>query len=247
MYQTAHFRSFQKVYEYARHDYLLQPAKPTIEAEPAYEDIGREFWIFEQWKNDPKVFGDVFDSNNLVKNREIFKNGFFTDYDVRVHAYWDLLSGACGYTYGNNAVWQMFKKGSKVIIPCLYDWRESLDRPGANDIRHLRKLFEMRSFAKLVPDQSIIYGQNPENSTHIRAAMANDGSFLMAYLSVGQPVKVVMKKIVGEKTKAWWFDPREGTEIAIGEFAYTGFQTFTPPTSGDNKDWVLVIDDASKY
>lgn len=31
------------------------------------------------------------------------------------------------------------------------------------------------------------------------------------------------------------------------EFASTGFQTFTPPSSGENNDWVLVLDDVSKY
>lgn len=247
MYQTAHFHRFQKVYEHAMHDYTLHPVKPTIESEPAYEDIPMEFWTSGEWRRNPEVYNEVFDSDNLVKNREYFKKGFFTDYDVRVHAYWNLLSGACGYTYGNNAVWQMFSKGEEVVIPCLYDWRESMDRPGASDIQHIRKLFEMRSFAKLIPDQSIVYGNNPKNNNHIRAAAANDGSFLIAYLSVGQPVKVAIKKIAGPKVKAWWFDPREGTEIAIGDFDNTGFQTFTPPSSGENNDWVLVLDDASKY
>jgi len=43
MYQTAHFHRFQKVYEHAIHDYSLLPAKPTVEAEPAYEGNGMAF------------------------------------------------------------------------------------------------------------------------------------------------------------------------------------------------------------
>jgi len=166
---------------------------------------------------------------------------------VRVHAYWNLLSGACGYTYGNNAVFQMFKKGSKIGIPCLYDWRESMDRPGANDIRHVRKLFETRDFSKLIPDQSIIYGKNYKDDNHIRAAVANDGSFLIAYLAVGQPVKIVMKKIKADNVKATWFNPREGATIPAGECPSIGIVNFTPPTSGLNNDWVLVLDDSSKF
>jgi len=248
MYQTAHFHRYQKVYENAMHDYNLSPVKPTIEAEPAYEDIGMEFWTFEEWRNNPEVYKTVFDSDNLVKNREFFKKGFFTDYDVRVHAYWDLLSGACGYTYGNNAVWQMFKKGKKVVIPCLYDWRESLDRPGANQIRHIRKLFEQRDFSKLVPDQSAIYGKNYKDDNHIRAAVASDASFLIAYMAKGQPVTIVMKKIKGPKVSAWWYNPRNGEAKPIGEFDHVGFQTFVPPSSGENNDWILVLDDKkAKY
>jgi hypothetical protein len=248
MYQTAHFHRYQKVYENAMHDYNLSPVKPTIEAEPAYEDIGMEFWTFEEWRNNPEVYKTVFDSDNLVKNREFFKKGFFTDYDVRVHAYWDLLSGACGYTYGNNAVWQMFKKGKKVVIPCLYDWRESLDRPGANQIRHIRKLFEQRDFSKLVPDQSAIYGKNYKDDNQIRAAVASDASFLIAYMAKGQPVTIVMKKIKGPKVSAWWYNPRNGEANPIGEFGNVGFQTFAPPSSGENNDWILVLDDKkAKY
>ncbi len=245
MYQTAHFHRYQKVYEHAMHDYSLSPLKPTVEGEPAYEDIGMEFWTFEEWRNKPEVYSEVFDSDNLVKDREYFKKGFFTDYDVRVHAYWDLLSGACGYTYGNNAIWQMFSKGEKVVVPCLYDWKESLNRPGADDVRHVRKLFEARDFSKLIPDQSIVYGVNPKDSTHIRAAVANDGSFLIAYLSIGQPIKVTMTKINGSKVKTRWFNPREGEIIEIGEFDNKGFRTFTPPSSGEGNDWILLMDDSS--
>lgn len=66
------------------------PVKPTVETEPAYEDNPLEFWTFD-WSSS-EVLKDIFDSDNLLKKREFFKKGFFTDYDVRVHAYWDLLS-----------------------------------------------------------------------------------------------------------------------------------------------------------
>lgn len=242
MYQTAHFHRFQKVYENAQHDYSLSPVKPTVEAEPAYEDIGMEFWTFEEWRHNPDVFKEVFDDDNLVRNREFFKKGFFTDYDIRVHAYWDLLSGACGYTYGNNAVWQMFRKGGKVVIPCLYDWRESLDRPGANQIRYIRNLFEQRDFSKLVPDQSAIYGKNYKDDNHIRVAVASDASFLIAYMAQGQPATIVMKKIRGPKVRAYWYNPRNGEATLIGEYENQGFQSFTPPSSGIDNDWALVLD-----
>jgi hypothetical protein len=240
IYQSGHAKHFTEVYQFAEHDYLLNPAKPFVDGEPAYEDIGIKFWEYQ-------VPANVLDADNLIKDKSHFTKGFFSDYDVRIHAYWNLLSGACGYTYGNNAIWQMFKKGGKYAIPCLYDWRESMNRPGSDDIRHVRKLFEARDFSRLIPDQSIIYGNNPKDSTHIRAAVANDGSFLIAYLSVGQPVRVVMNKITGTKVKATWIDPREGTTDPAGEFSNTGFETFTPPSSGIDNDWVLVLDDASKF
>jgi len=243
MYQSGHAYHFNKVYEYAEDDYLLFPPKPFVDAEPAYEDIAVKFWEFCNWSDPLRVPASVLDSNKLIKNYSHFKLGFFTDYDIRIHAYWNLLSGSAGYTYGNNAIWQMFKKGGEIAIPCLYDWRESMDRPGANDIRHVKKLFELRPFSQLIPDQSIIYGDNPKDSTHIRAAVALNGSYLITYLSVGQPVTIGMKKIAGPKVRAFWFDPREGKTIEIGEFENKGFQTFIPPSFGKESDWILVIDD----
>jgi hypothetical protein len=245
--QSGHATHFNKVYEYAQHDYLLYPSKPYVDGEPAYEDIAVGFWKYCTWSDPMKVPASVLDENHLIKDLNHFKEGYFTAFDIRVHAYWNLLSGAAGYTYGNNAIWQMFRKGGDVIIPCLYDWRESMDRPGSDDIRHVRKLFETRDFSKLIPDQSVIYGFNPKDSTQIRAAVANDGSFLIVYMSVGQPAKICMSKIKGSKIIAWWFDPREGVTEPAGEFSNRGFVTFMPPGSGIDNDWVLVLDDAGKF
>ncbi len=239
MYQSGHAFRYNKVYQYATNDYLLRPTKPFLDGEPAYEDLAVRFWADWDWK-------DALDENGIVKDRSYFKRGFFTAHDVRVHAYWDFLSGACGYTYGNNAVWQMFKKGSKPIIACLTDWREALDRPGANDMQHVRKLMEVRPLSKIIPDQSLVYGLNKNDSTHIRAAVASDNSFALAYLSVGQSITVVMKKIADKNIVAWWYDPRKGTSSKIGEFTNAGLQTFTPPSSGEGNDWVLILDSASK-
>jgi hypothetical protein len=56
-----------------------------------------------------------------------------------------------------------------------------------------------------------------------------------------------MDKITGAKVKASWFNPRNGETTAIGEFANTGEREFTPPTSGENNDWVLVLDDVTQH
>ena len=247
MYQSSHAHHFHKVYEYATHDYLLQPVKPTVEAEPAYEDIPLEFWIFMGWQTDSVVRARVLDTELLIKDRSFYEKGYFTDYDVRVHAYWNLLSGACGYTYGNNAIWQMFKgKDSYLAIPCLYDWRESLDRPGATQIKYIRALFESYDFSKLIPDESVIFGFNEKNNEHIRAAVASDRGFLLVDLPRGKPVTVVIKKISAPRVRAWWYNPKNGEVTLIGEDENQGHKTFTPPSTGIGNDWILVIEDSGK-
>ena len=247
LYQSGHGARFNNVYEYAQHDYLLQPAKPCVDGEPAYENIPVKFWEYCDWSDSLRVPREVLDSNLLISDKSYFDKGFFTDYDIRIHAYWNLLSGACGYTYGNNAIWQMFRKGGSIAIPCLYDWRESMDQPGAKNIRYLRSLFESRSFTKIIPDQTLIQGDNPKDSSHIVSAIASDRSFLLVYLAIGQTVSIDMSNIIASEVQAWWFNPRDGNATLIGSFDNKEIKDFVPPSGGLNNDWVLVLEDADSF
>ena len=42
----------------------------------------------------------------IVFRKSILTGGY--DSDVRVSAYWSMISGAAGYTYGCNDIWQMY-------------------------------------------------------------------------------------------------------------------------------------------
>lgn len=245
MYQSGHVGRFSPVYQFAETLNQLVSRKPFVDGEPGYEDIAVKFWEFCDWSNPLRVPESVLDENRIIKDKSYFKKGFIDAYDVRVAGYWNFLSGACGYTYGNNAIWQMFKKGGPIAIPCLTDWNDAMDRPGAWDIQPMRKVFESRSIAKLVPDQSIIYGYNYKDEHHLRAAGSSDGSFVLVYAAQGQPFTVVMSKIKNEKVVGHWFNPRNGEVIYIGSFKNEGHKTYTPPSSGIGHDWLLILDDAS--
>ena len=68
----------------------------------------------------------------------------------------------------------------------------------------------------------------------------------MVYVPIGRSFKVRMDKISGEKVRAWWFNPRDGSGKEIGVFDNRGEREFTPPAPGDLVDWVLVLDAAQK-
>jgi len=102
-----------------------------------------------------------------------------------------------------------------------------------------------RPFLSRVPDQSIING-NPGSGADYLQATRGDG-YLFVYASTGQKFTLNLGKISGSKVKAWWYDPRNGTNIYIGEFTNSGAHAFKPPGSqGRGNDWVLVVDDATK-
>lgn len=242
MYQSGHDERFNNVHEFALKDRAIEPRKPTIDGEPAYEDIAVKFWEYMDFTKDSgkRVGEGVLNSDGLIQDQSNFKDGFFTDYDVRVHAYWNFLSGAAGYTYGNNAIWQMFKKGGNIAIPCLYDWRESMDRPGAFQLKYVRKLLDDR-FYKIVPTQELVKSKSGERESYISAATSTDNSFALIYLAKGQPVEINMNSLQG-KMKAVWFNPRNGNTTKIGKYSNKGVQKFTPPTSGIGNDWMLLLE-----
>ena len=241
MYQSGHGKRYNDVYRYAENLYQINPHKPFVDAEPAYEDIPIRFWDYCDWNSPLKVPANVLDKDHLIIKKKFFAKGFFNAHDIRVHAYWDFLAGACGYTYGNNAIWQMFEKGSNPNIPCLTDWRDALNRPGATDMKYVKRIFEARPFSELVPDQSLISGKNPNDSLHIQAAVSGNGSFALIYLSVGQKVSVDLSKLKN-KLVAYWYNPREGTAVKIRKYKNSGIQIFDPPTQGSDNDWLLVLD-----
>ncbi len=226
MRQNGHTAEFTGRYDQTRKDYDRTPIKPVLDGEPLYEDHPVSFKA--------KEFGHSIAA------------------DVRRPLYWDLFTGACGHTYGHHSVWQMWKPGKEPINHPLLPWSEAIEQPGAAQMQHARHLLESRPFLTRVPDDTVIVetkiptAMPGAGTRHFCATRDENGSFAMVYAPVGRAFQVCMSKITGAKVKAWWFNPRDGSATAIGEFANTGEREFQTPTPGEALDWVLVLDDATK-
>ncbi|QHV97855.1 glycoside hydrolase family 140 protein [Spirosoma endbachense] len=217
MHQNGHCR-FTPAYDHITVSYNTTPIRPTMDAEPIYEDH-------------PVCFN--------VKDL-----GTSNAYDVRVFAYLDLFAGAHGHTYGCHDIWQMYSsKRPAVNGPHIY-WSEALDLPGANQMRHVRKLLTARPLLDRVPDQSLVVETNLAAAERVQATRGNDFAFI--YSATGKPFTVNPGKITGKTVTATWFDPRTGKTQSAGTYANQQPQQFTPPSKGYGHDWVLVLDDASK-
>ena len=226
MRQNGHGADFNNRYSNTRVDYDRTPVKPVIDGEPIYEDHPISFNAKE--------------------------NGHSVAADVRRPLYWDLFSGAFGHTYGDHSIWQMYAEGRKPINAPLLSWSEAILQPGGAQMQHARRLLESRPFLTRIPDDSVIVSNRYPTAVpaiglkRLVATRDSAGSYAMVYVPAGRPFKVHMDKITGAKVKAWWFDPRTGEAKAIGTFPATGDREFQTPTPGENLDWVLVLDDASK-
>lgn len=217
-------------------DRALEPVRPTLDGEPRYEDLGIFFWEYE-----PKPGGWA----SLTGDFPGFPKGIFSDYDVRRAAYWSLLAGACGHTYGCNNIWQMWEPGRTRNIPALHTWQESLALPGAAQVGFLRRLFECFPWQKLEPAADLLWEPGDlADANRPRTARANDRSFAFVYLAIGNPITLRPEQIVpeGGKFSASWFDPRTtAIHATVGTVAGEGIE-FTPPTVGPNNDWLLILE-----
>lgn len=195
-------------------DYSRTPVKPVIDGEPLYEDH-------------PLAF----------RARD---NGYSFDAHVRQRAYWDVFSGACGHTYGNHSVWQMYAPGRKPVNGPLFYWNEAIHRPGATQMKYVRALVESRPYLSRVPDQSMILDPL-EGADHIVATRGDGYAFV--YSPQGRKFSLRLGTISGARVKASWYNPRTGTTAALDTFDNTGTREFTCPSEGFGSDWVLILDE----
>ena len=57
-----------------------------------------------------------------------------------------------------------------------------MNHPGAWQAGFMRKFFERRDWQKLVADQSVILGDNPEGPEYKVAAISREDDFMMVYI-----------------------------------------------------------------
>lgn len=227
MIQSGH-RQHVESYNQIEADYEREPTRPVLDGEPNYED-----WIY-----------------SIPGGQAAHR-----DWNVRKRAYWSVLAGACGHTYGHASVWCMLDP-ARGLKPGTLSWRGALDRPGANQMIHLRRLIESRPFFASIPDQGMISQPSRVVGTldlRVQARRDMHGRFALIYTTSGGGIQVDLSRFRGDTVYGWWFDPRTGKNCDAHGTPITapfimlptaGIQHFQPPTSGPDNDWMLVLDAA---
>lgn len=220
-----------KNYELVKKDYDRENTMPVFDGEPAYEQMPTV------WPANPE--------------------DLHGEWIVRKRAYWSLFSGSFGHTYGHASVWCMISEKERDSWR-KYSWFEALDRPGAWQIKVLRDFLESRDLSQCVPCQEILVGQNRKlddiMDEHIQACVEKDGKFTCIYFPSGGEETIDLSKLKKNDLQMWWFNPRDGKcysqENVISEEAISLTETskkdengkIITPTSGNEQDWVCVIE-----
>jgi hypothetical protein len=219
MSQTGH-RVASPDYQTNFRAYRLAKAKPHVNGEPNYEDHPNDFRPEEK--------------------------GWMDAFDTREAAYWNMLSGGAGHTYGNHNIWQLYTEKRAPVNNARTNWTVAMNQPGAFQVGYMRRMFEKRHWQQLVNAQDVIAGDNPEGVEYKMAAVSSGNDFMMVYIPYGKKTTVDMSRLTARKIRGWWFNPRDGFCIPLGEFDNTGRREFVPTSIGRGSDWLLVLDDAAK-
>ena len=205
-------------WRYVEASLAKKPLKPVLDAEPSYEGIPHGL-------HNPKECRWTAD-------------------DVRRYAYWSVFAGSFGHTYGNNSIMQFYREGYAPAYGAQETWQEALKDEGFNQMKYLKELILRFPFFERIPDQSVIAGTNGERYDRAIATRGND--YLLVYNYSARPMQIDLTKISGEKKKAWWFNPQNGSMTYIGEFEskVADFQYDAPYMRGEDR--VLVVTDVLK-
>lgn len=215
MFQSGHSRK-AKEYLYVIDSKKSTIRRPVINGEARYENIPDRFWENKSY-------------------------GWLDDADVRVSAYWSIIAGAAGYTYGCNDIWQMYDINKEPIINARTDWQMALQLPGSSQMGYMKQIFEIIPWQEMILNQTLILNKNPENNSYILCAIGIENKFIVAYTPTGNPIKVDLSKIDSKKIKAFWFNPRSGKIKHIGDFDTNLSHEFIPWANGWGSDFLLIL------
>jgi hypothetical protein len=228
-------------FSYSNQDTLLSS---VLTADGAYTYYETYDCVLQAYASSPTIPDFLIEANYEGENDTGYLPAVAGTYVLREQAYWTLTSGGVGQIWGNHYFWGF-----------LSGWQSQLNSPGALEIQYINQLFTNVAWWDLVPDTTheVVtagYGTydgsngNLTTATYCTTSWISSGSLALTYCPNASTLTVNLANFSGPVT-AQWYDPSNGTYIAISgsPFPNSGTQNFTAP--GDNHDgdpdWVLVL------
>jgi hypothetical protein len=167
-----------------------------------------------------------------------------TPFGIRRRAYFTVLAGAFGHTYGAGGVWD----GLNEREGCSGSALDALSYPGAEQIGYMGQFLHGLGdgLLKLRPDQALIVSLNSQSyDSHMQASVASDGQFALVYSASDDSYTLDLTRLRRRNLVAQWYSPRENTYHPDARNPYANTQAkqrFDPPgQEGPGHDWVLML------
>lgn len=149
---------------------------------------------------------------------------------ARKQAYWAILSGATGHAYGSPN-WN---------VPG--NWREQIQREGANSLKHLPNFFHSIAWWRLVPDRSAKFATSGAGTLATNdlavTAVSDDRTFAVTYFPSKRKITYDLGVLAPTEISVFWFNPRTGERSTEGRIGKSAAAVFEPPAEGD---WLLLF------
>jgi arylsulfatase A-like enzyme len=158
---------------------------------------------------------------------------------ARSNAYWGVLSGSAGYTFGAG---QIYSWGPRDVAPQGGDWPWyiAMDRPSSFEMQYLMEFLNNYQWWRLGPQPELILSQQPAEWVDRMVLAATDSNDLaIAYLPNNAQISVDMSAF-DNAMLATWFDPVNNIYQTVqGAIAPAGTFTFIKPAGW--QDAVLIL------
>lgn len=192
--------------------------RPVLDGEPSYEQI-------PQGLHDPK-------------------EPYWQEHHVRRYAWWSVLAGSCGHTYGDNSIFQFYGTGHIQEFGAIDVWQKALHHTGSGQIQYLKDLMLEIGFQNGKACQPVIAAGSGEREERISAFGTGDALVLYSYL--GKPFS--LQGAGYGLMDGWWLDPATGSRSYFGRIDLSGEPvSLVPPVKkAGHNDWVCVLKTAGR-
>lgn len=172
-----------------------------------------------------------------------------TDNEVRIAAYHAIQAGSFGYTYGAHGLWYphqnakdtLYKNWGKPMV-----WWDSLERPGAAHMQHLKACYESVAWWKLTPrPDAITCPSATTDATRPLDKSDGDAVHLIWFpQGSGKTSDATLTLVNTSEIKSYhgtWFDVRSGKRTDVTTPIAGKKGQCLLPERPDDKDWMLIL------
>ncbi len=189
-------------WRFVLHDHAISN-KPVVDGEPSYEQM-------PQGLHDPS-------------------QPYWQARDVRRYAYWSVLSGAAGHTYGDNCIISFYDGCQKGVTYGARDhWQDALHHEGSGQMQYLKDLMmDVRFDQGRMADELLMEGQKKQ---YDRIAVWAGDDYLVAYNYTGRSFLLNTSTYLG--AAVYYMNPATGDRSYAGtvtekEYHYQKRESYT--------------------
>lgn len=206
---------------------------------------GEDAWRYVVENNECKTLKPCLDGEpsyeGIVQGLHNINEPYWEARDVRRYMYFSVFEGACGFTYGNNAIIQFYTKElGDGAYGVRETWQEALNDEGGAELQYLKNLMESVDFTKGKHREDLLL--TPQKERYHRVSIFAGDDYLFAYNYEGDEYTVSLNEFKDRLIDCYWMNPINGSLSYFKSVLNEEELTVRPTKRYEmSNDWVLVL------